>query len=68
MNLKDCKSKEEVFDELRKYLGEQIKLARREIESNESFDKPAWAEFQANRLGAIKAFKKLYNFVPDKGK
>ncbi len=68
MNLKDCKTKEEVFDSLREYLEDQIKLFRRETESDESFNKPAWAEFQAHKLGSIKAYMKLYKQIPDQGK
>lgn len=68
INLKECKSKEEVFEQLNKYLVEQIKLTRRESESSESFNKPAWAEFQAYQLGTLKALKKVFNLIPDQGK
>jgi len=61
--LKDLKSKEEVLDFLSGYLVEQINLARREMESKESFSLPAWTAYQAHQLGAIKAFKRLYNLT-----
>jgi len=68
MNFSEVKTKEDVFDLLNKYLVDQIKLARREMESKDSFEKAAWAEFQAYQLGSIKALKKLYNLIPDQGK
>lgn len=68
MNFKDLKSKEQVFEEINKYLIEQIKLAQREMESKESYSSPSWALTQADRMGTLRALKKMYKLIPDQGK
>lgn len=71
MDLKSDKAKsltkKQVFEELRAYCQEQISLAQRKAQDEETFDKPAWAHFQAYQLGIQKAFSKLYNLIPDQG-
>lgn len=61
-------TKEEVYIFLHKWLKEQIDLSNRQTESEESFNKPAWSEFQAYQLGIKKAFNKIKEIIPDKGK
>jgi hypothetical protein len=62
-------SKEEVYDFLHGYLEEQLSLVQRQAMSEESFTKPAWAEYQAFLLGQQKAFSKLIELIPlTKGK
>jgi len=38
------------------------------MESEDSFDKPAWGEYQAYNLGAVKALKKALAIIPDREK
>lgn len=62
-NIKDLKSKEEVLDFVQDYLKNNIMLSQRKMESEDSFDKVAWGEYQAFQLGNIKALKKLQNIL-----
>lgn len=62
-------SKEEVYDFLHGYLAEQLSLVQRQSMSEDTFTKPAWAEYQAFLLGQQKAFSKLIELIPlTKGK
>jgi hypothetical protein len=71
MDLKSDKAKsltkQQVFEELKAYCLEQIQLAQRKAIDEETFDKPAWSQYQAYQLGIQKAFSKLYNLIPDQG-
>lgn len=66
-SIKDIKSKEEVILFLQDYLVKCINTTNNMMESNESFEKPSWSEYQAYQLGALKAFKKVLNILPDQG-
>lgn len=52
-------SKQELLDDLEKYLKEQIALVERQELSSEAFSKAAWPFYQANNLGKKKAFLKI---------
>ena len=67
-NINETKSKEEVLDFFLVYLKSNIELFQRKSESEDSFDKPSWAEYQAYNLGAIKALKKILAIIPDREK
>ena len=71
MDLKSDKAKkltkDQVFQELKDYLTEQIELSRRKSIDEDTFTLPAWSEYQAFQLGFQKAFTKLYNLIPDQG-
>lgn len=67
-NIKELKTKEEVFDFLEEWLSEKIELAHREMENDEIFSMPAWSEHQATRLGMIKAYRKMLALIPDREK
>ena len=71
MDLKSDKAKkltkDQVFQELKDYLTEQIELSRRKSLDEDNFTLPAWSEYQAFQLGFQKAFSKLYNLIPDQG-
>ena len=71
MDLKSDKAKkltkDQVFQELKYYLTEQIELSRRKSIDEDNFTLPAWSEYQAYQLGFQKAFSKLYNLIPDQG-
>ena len=71
MDLKSDKAKsltkQQVFEELKAYCQEQILLAQRKAIDEDTFDKPAWAQYQAYQLGIQKAFSRLYNLIPDQG-
>jgi hypothetical protein len=71
MDLKSDKAKkltkDQVFQELKDYLTEQIELSRRKSIDEDNFTLPAWSEYQAYQLGFQKAFSKLYNLIPDQG-
>lgn len=61
-------TKEEVYQFLSLWLNEQVALSHRETMEEESFLKPAWAEYQAYQLGMQKAYSKMLNLIPDQGK
>jgi len=65
-NIKELKSKEEVLDFFKEYFKTNIELFQRKMESEDSFDKPAWGEYQAYNLGAVKALKKALAIIPDR--
>jgi hypothetical protein len=71
MDLKSDKAKkltkDQVFQELKDYLTEQIELSRRKSLDEDNFTLPAWSEYHAYQLGFQKAFSKLYNLIPDQG-
>ena len=67
-NLKDLKTKEEVLEFFRVYFKDSIELAQRKMESEDSFNKVAWGEFQAYQLGAVKVLKKALALIPDREK
>lgn len=67
-NLINCKTKEEVYDFLVKYLNNELELLQRESESEKSFDKAAWSEYHAHLLGQRKAHRKILNLFPDQRK
>ena len=54
MDLKSDKAKsltkQQVFEELKAYCQEQILLAQRKAIDEDTFDKPAWAQYQAYQL------------------
>ncbi len=58
--------KEEVVLILVEYLKEQENLIIREMYNQENFTK-SWAEFLAFKLGMLKAFSKVVDFLPDQG-
>lgn len=53
-----------IFDELREFLEEFIDDARNSREGSENFDKPNWAYLEAYKLGEIRGYKKLLEFLP----
>ena len=57
-------TKHEIYAIIIAYINENVELSLREMRSSESFEKPAWAEFQAHQLGMQKAFLKLREFIP----
>lgn len=59
-------SKAQVIDEIKNYLNEQIDLATRQCLDDEAFDASSWPYYQARQMGMIKAFKKVYNYLPEK--
>ncbi len=59
-------SKAEVIDEIKTYLNEQIELTQRECIDDEAFDVASWPYYQAKKMGMIKAYKKLLNYLPEK--
>jgi hypothetical protein len=61
-------TKEEVYSFLSSYLKEQLNVSQRNSMNEESFSKPAWSEYQAYQLGLQKAFSKVLDLLPDKGK
>lgn len=61
-------SKEESFEVIRNYILDQRDLALRKMLDQDTFETPAWSEFQAHQMGLIKALDKLLTFIPDKGK
>lgn len=63
-HLKDAKTKEDVLGFLSNWLTEQLELSRRE-QVKDTFDKPAWAEYQAYQLGIQKLATKLLQLLPD---
>lgn len=67
--LKDKRRKEltkkDIYDFLRQYCREEIELSNRKSTSEDSFEKPAWSEYQAYQLGIQKAFNKLLEIIPD---
>lgn len=71
MDLKSSKakdlSKQEVFEEIHKYLKEQIELSHRKCMDEEAFSNPSWSVFQAYQIGIQKAYSKLLNLIPDQG-
>ena len=60
-------TKKEVMDILYNYLKEQEDLLIREMYNQEAFNKSSWAEYQAYKLGMLKAFSKVVDFIPDQG-
>jgi len=61
------KSKREVVDYILSYLEEQKQMVVRDMSSQEAFTLPSWSEFQAYKLGMLKAFTKVVEFIPDQG-
>lgn len=68
MDLKSEKAKSltkvQVFQELSKYLEEQISLSQRKSMDEENFSSGAWSERQAFQLGLQKAFTKILSHIP----
>ena len=62
--LKEAKTKEDVISFINNWLNEQVDLSRRE-QIKDTFDKPAWAEYQAYQLGIQKLASKLLALLPD---
>lgn len=61
-------SKEDVYDFQRAWLLEQIELSQRILISEEPFSKVAYHEYIAYHLGMQKAYRKLLELLPDKGR
>lgn len=55
---------DEIYCIIRGWIQDQIDLARRKQESDESFDSPAWSERQAYTLGLIKGLDKVSKYLP----
>jgi|688.fasta_scaffold921401_1 hypothetical protein len=60
-------TKKETVVILYDYLKEQEDLLIREMYNQDSFNKSSWAEYQAYKLGMLKAFSKVVDFLPDQG-
>lgn len=65
--LSEAKTKEDVLEYITNWLNEQVELSRRE-QIKDTFDKPAWAEYQAYQLGIQKLAAKLLAILPDREK
>lgn len=61
-------TKEEVYSFLSLYLKEQLSLSQRVSTNEDTFSKPAWAEFQAYQLGMQKAFQRVLELIPNNEK
>ena len=53
-----------IFDELRDILEEVIQEERNASEQEEHFEKPNWDLFFAQKVGSIRALKKLRDMLP----
>lgn len=60
-------TKTEVIAILYSYLKEQEELLIRDMYNQDNFNKSSWAEYQAYKLGSLKAFSKVVDFLPDQG-
>lgn len=65
--LKEAKTKEDVLSFIQDWLNKELELSRRET-IKDTFDKPAWAEYQAYQLGIQKLAVKLLSILPDREK
>lgn len=57
-------TKDELLLIIHEYLLELSELSRRKTLDEDSFEKPAWSEYQAYQLGYQKALSKIENFIP----
>lgn len=68
MDLKSDKAKSltkaQVFEEITKYLEEQIGLSQRKCMDESSFDSGSWSEKQAFQVGLQKALTKVLSHIP----
>lgn len=64
-NIKDCTTKEEVFIYLRNWIRENKDLLYRKMETEDTFEKPSWSEYQAFLLGNLRFLSKIENIIPD---
>lgn len=60
-------TKNEVLLILYRYLIEQEDMTIREMTNQDNFSNSSWAELQAYKLGMLKAFAKVKDFLPDQG-
>ena len=60
-------TKNEVLLVIYRYLTEQENLTIREMTNQDNFSNSSWAEMQAYKLGMLKAFAKIKDFLPDQG-
>ena len=67
MNLKEkTLTKQQVFEELRNWLEEQVSVSLRKCRSEESFKGSNWSELMAFQLGYQKLAVKLLELIPDR--
>lgn len=64
LKTKEVLTKEEAYKVISEYLKESIETSNRKMRDEDNFTLPAWSEFQAYQLGAIKAYNKLLDFIP----
>ena len=60
-------TKKESIEYILSYIEEQKELVVREMSRQEAFELPSWPEYQAYKLGMIKAFTKVVELIPDQG-
>ena len=60
--------KAEAYEILKAFIKEQIELSLRKEISEESFDSPNWAFYQAYQAGLRKGLEKVNAFIPDQEK
>lgn len=55
---------EEIYGIMLAYIDSLTNMSLRDMRDNASFEKPAWAEYQAYQLGFQKGLQKLREFIP----
>jgi len=59
----DKLSREDALDLVHVFIEKCLDSSYNLSSSRESFELPAWSEYQAHELGQQKAFRKLLNFI-----
>lgn len=59
---KECS---EVRERLIEILGNEINTLHDELEKNDTFKLPAWSEYQACKVGEIRAYRSLINLLKE---
>lgn len=60
-------TKKESIEYILSYIEEQKQLVIRDMSNQDAFELPSWPEYQAYKLGMIKAFTKVVEIIPDQG-
>lgn len=58
------KGAQEFFDIMKALIEEDLNALEKEIESKDNYFMPAWAEYQADRIGSKRTLKKILNLIP----
>ena len=53
-----------VLDILRKVIQEELDASILSMRKEENYEKPAWSELMADKLGEQRALSKIYNLIP----